>query len=404
MYFRTVHSLAFKLMGLKKSQVMQGSDYNCIGEHLGLRFNVSTGFDDVVPLNKNPGDQYAFIDGFSRARKIEPVKVWDFINHDGLNWWEFERYANVVKEYKYHNNLTDFSDMLDSRPDPLALDVCIVDEAQDLSTAQWLFLENILSKTKRVYIAGDDDQAIFEWSGADVNHFINKVGEREVLKQSYRIPSSIHNFAADIVGKIHGRMDKHYFPKSEVGEVNYWGDVDNIDMSSGTWLLLARNTHLLGELATCAKNGGYRYTIKNMDSFPKQDIEAIELWERYRNGKELSVKEEISLKDYASNVKKLCIWHEAFDRMGVETIEYYISLLRRKEDIRSKPRINISTIHGSKGGEADNVILLTDMAYSTWDASSLNMDSELRVWYVGATRAKQAMNIIMPRGRYFFDL
>lgn len=403
-YFRTIHSLAFTLMGLKRDRIMQKRDYSFIGDNLGLTFNVVTSFDDMSPCVKNAGDQYVFIDGFSRSRKINPSDVWEFINHDGLNWWEFERYVNTVKEYKKENDLWDFPDLLNFRPEPLKLDVCIIDEAQDLSTSQWDFIEHTFSKTKRMYIAGDDDQAIFEWSGADVNRFINKKGIVEVLKQSYRVPKEIHSFATNITDRIHNRVNKMYSPKPENGIVDYWGDVDSIDMSSGTWLLLARNGYLINEMGACTKKGGYRYSLKNMDSVPKADVTAITLWEKYRCGLILSPKEIMSLSSYTSNINNKCIWHEAFDKLEIETIEYYISLLRSGESLTKPPRINISTIHGSKGGEADHVVLLTDMAYSTWDATSLNTDSENRVWYVAATRAKESLNIIMPRGRYFYQL
>jgi superfamily I DNA/RNA helicase len=66
------------------------------------------------------------------------------------------------------------------------------------------------------------------------------------------------------------------------------------------------------------------------------------------------------------------------------------------------PRIQISTIHGSKGGEADNVLLLTDISPKTYASYQENEDDESRVFYVAATRAKQNLHIIMPRtGRYF---
>ena len=40
---------------------------------------------------------------------------------------------------------------------------------------------------------------------------------------------------------------------------------------------------------------------------------------------------------------------------------YVLSLLRNNEEIDFKPRIKVSTVHGAKGGEADNVMLLTDI-------------------------------------------
>jgi len=403
-YFRTIHSLAFMLMGLKKTDVMQAKDYTKIGNHLGLRFNCTRSFEDFAPASRNPGDQYSFIDSFSRARKIEPMAVWDTVDHDGLNWWEYLRYVDTVSDYKRSRNLTDFTDMLSCRSEPLSMEVCIIDEAQDLSTSQWDFIDHTFSKTKRIYIAGDDDQAIFEWSGADIRRFANLKGERTVLHQSYRIPKEVHSFATDITSKIKGRIDKDYLPRDSEGVVEHWGDVDSIDMSSGTWLLLARNGYLLSELAACVKNGGYKYTLKNMDSVSKADVRMIQLWERKRGGLKLTSSETLSLESYTSNVHSNKIWHEAFDKLEAEVREYYVSLLRRGESLTAPARITLSTIHGSKGGEADNVVLLTDMARSTWDSVPMNRASEYRVWYVGATRAKNTLNIVRPRGRYHVDL
>ena len=76
--------------------------------------------------------------------------------------------------------------------------------------------------------------------------------------------------------------------------------------------------------------------------------------------------------------------------------------MRNGEKFNSKPRINISTIHQSKGGEADNVVLLTDMGRLSWE--SLGKDEENRVWYVALTRAKQNLYLVRPRGLKFFSI
>jgi superfamily I DNA/RNA helicase len=75
--------------------------------------------------------------------------------------------------------------------------------------------------------------------------------------------------------------------------------------------------------------------------------------------------------------------------------EYLRSCLRNGEKFSDKPRISISTIHQSKGGEADNVVLATDMGRLSWENS--HTDEENRVWYVALTRAKQNLLIVRPR-------
>jgi superfamily I DNA/RNA helicase len=66
------------------------------------------------------------------------------------------------------------------------------------------------------------------------------------------------------------------------------------------------------------------------------------------------------------------------------------------------PRIRVSTIHRAKGGEADNVAILMDSTKAC--VESEDQDAERRVWYVGMTRAKKELHIILKSGRYGFDL
>jgi DNA helicase-2/ATP-dependent DNA helicase PcrA len=69
-------------------------------------------------------------------------------------------------------------------------------------------------------------------------------------------------------------------------------------------------------------------------------------------------------------------------------------MTRDKEELKKEPRIKLSTIHGAKGGEADHVMLLTDLSRKADEGFIKNRDSERRVFYVGATRAKKSLHII----------
>ena len=52
--------------------------------------------------------------------------------------------------------------------------------------AKWLI--KLAEKAKRIYIAGDDDQAIFNWAGARSEYLLNREGNRIILDKSYRLP------------------------------------------------------------------------------------------------------------------------------------------------------------------------------------------------------------------------
>ena len=74
------------------------------------------------------------------------------------------------------------------------------------------------------------------------------------------------------------------------------------------------------------------------------------------------------------------------------------------EDITKKPRIKISTIHAAKGGECDNVLLTTDMNIKTYNSYQKDSDDEQRVFYVGATRAKEELHVLLPQTTMHFRL
>ena len=87
-----------------------------------------------------------------------------------------------------------------------SFEVLFIDEAQDLSLLQWDMVRCIWANAKKTYIAGDDDQAIYKWAGADVDHFIalkEEVNDIKILDQSYRIPGGpIHELSQKIINQV----------------------------------------------------------------------------------------------------------------------------------------------------------------------------------------------------------
>ena len=65
--------------------------------------------------------------------------------------------------------------------------------------------------------------------------------------------------------------------------------------------------------------------------------------------------------------------------------------------LTGKVPIKLSTIHGAKGGEADNVLLISDLSTKFAQDYNRNADDILRLLYVGVTRAKQSLHIVLPK-------
>jgi hypothetical protein len=98
--------------------------------------------------------------------------------------------------------------------------------------------------------------------------------------------------------------------------------------------------------------------------------------------------------DYGLLATTDMIWSEAMDKLPETDRAYITALLRRGEKFNGIPRITASTIHGSKGGEADNVVLFTDLSPAADDEMRINPDDMHRVFYVGVTRTRRNLYIV----------
>ena len=91
------------------------------------------------------------------------------------------------------------------------------------------------------------------------------------------------------------------------------------------------------------------------------------------------------------------IWHEALGKIAHDKRDYMISVLRHGSKLSDGSRIKLSTIHGAKGGEADNVMLLMDLSPKFARDFQKNGDDVHRLFYVGVTRAKQSLHLVLPK-------
>ena len=309
-------------------------------------------------------------------------------------------------------------------------EVIFVDEAQDLSLIQWDIVKKLEKSSKQSIIAGDDDQAIYKWNGAYPENFINLEGEKIILQQSYRVPKKIFNVANSIITKVKNRVQKNWIPKEDLGDVEYHWELDKVDLSKGEWLILARTNLFLEKVAYYLDQNGYYFQRRN--STPRiQNIYAlIENWNKLREGTPLHYNDYKKITNKMSknvDVKKMKPmskenyydidtlktnyglktdeeWYKAFDDLGDDEIRKIQKLIQSGEDLSREPRIKISTIHGVKGNERDNVILLTDLSNAAYNKYLDDPDDEHRLFYVGVTRAKKKLNIIYPKTERGYDI
>ncbi len=426
-YFRTLHSLAFRKLGIKKDQVMQQRHYKDLGKKLGFPVTYADYQEDQGSAF-NSDSEYLRIIQLAQLRNITPEQQFDLHEHtQDLERSTLRIIDNELTRYKKEYNLIDFNDMIteftksDKSP---KFDVVFIDEAQDLSLMQWDMARTIWNKTEDSFIAGDDDQAIYKWAGADVDSFIALEGQYLPLTQSFRIPAKVHGVAMGIINRIRNRIDKTWQPKTVQGSLHRHYNADTINMSSGEWLVLARTKHLLKDIEESLYQRGLYYLSRYRRGTEKDLHEAATAWEQLRQGQLISYKQIESIskymtsknwhkkkikgmakesfygidqltKDYGLQVKT--VWYEAFDDAGQTKVNYLRKMRKNGEKLNEKPRIELSTIHGAKGGESQNVVLLTDLTQNTMKGYERDPDDENRLFYVGATRTKENLHIIEPK-------
>ena len=429
-YFRTLHSLAFRRLGIRKDEVMQRRHYEDLGRKSNLIVDYHEYDNEHTGLFTTKSDILRIIQ-LAKLRGITPEEQFNKQEHTQLvDIKTLKQFVHDLEQYKKDYNLIDFTDMITefvkSNRSP-RFDVVFIDEAQDLSLSQWDMARSIWDKTRDTFIAGDDDQAIFRWAGADVDSFITQKGKIMQLTQSYRIPQVVHDVASRIVNKIQNRLPKEWRPKTQRGLLSYYYDFKEINMKQGNWLVLARTKFMLSEVEEALYEQGLYYQNKFKTNKEQDLYKAVIDWENVRKGVSINYDQIVRIASYMSNnhfekhslkyidkdasydmsglrerrwLRTDKVWYEAFDQAPSRSIRYIRRMRENGEKLNSSPRIVLSTIHGVKGGEQDNVVLLTDLSRNTQINYEKNPDDENRLFYVGATRAKNHLHIVRPKDNY----
>jgi len=347
----------------------------------------------------------------------------------------------------------DFTDMIERSIDEVnfpPLEVLILDEAQDFTPLQWSVVYKMAQNANKVYLAGDDDQAIYRWNGSDHRYFTKYFpGEKRVLSQTRRFGKEIYKFSQVIRKSIIDSEEKEYLPnpdiKDSVKAYRSFFDID-FDDYKGSWYLLGRISATVNELRMMAKNKGlYFMDNKGNKSFTNNKWKAIKTWKRLCNkekinkeeaqnfykytrylAKELYRKKEFwdeqdKFNEYSfEDLKAWCgltikdelvgqEWFHVLKRNITPTEVTYINILLEKygEDQLSKePNMIIDTVHSVKGGEADNVLVYFKADYASQYQNKTVQEKmdEKRVVYVAVTRAKCSLHLLSSDHKYNYPI
>ena len=409
-YFRTIHSFAFDQLDLNTKKVMQPSDYEKIGKKLNLRVKYYDKYNKEEIFYLNSDSPYFQMIGKAINRDVSIREEYDRNEHNSkeIKWHILKNISDNLQNYKTVKKKLDFNDMINQlllKEDLPRFKAIFIDEAQDLSPLQWKLFDKLKEYTDDIYLAGDDDQAIFAWAGADVDRFINEPAKEKVLKYSKRISRAVQESSIIPLTNIIGlRKLKQYYPRDYEGISEKINNLDQIDLTEGKWLILTRTiSRLIKMTKELRKRNLYYYTNKGK-SFVVRIYNASVNYNSWCRGIELEEKEIKDIEEY-TGVKQnewdnTVDWFDAFKEANLDERQYIKNMLDNGENLDDRARIKVSTIHAAKGGEEDNVILCLDIGDKIKKAikkSQAKHDEEHRVWYVGGTRARNNLYKLKAR-------
>jgi len=238
-------------------------------------------------------------------------------NHLKMDWVDV-KYKGLQDKIKFDHNI-----------------VLMIDEAQDCNRLEWLIIKKLIAVSKNIYIAGDDDQAIYRFKGGEVETFLRLPATTPtptVLEESPRLNKKIWGLAQKIIHLIpeDRRQEKQYTPTNEnkhnmphCGLIHEFRNKESFEKNylnmnitdpdvSIHWLFISRNNrekdmkysqenycwsqilaknNLTWEIiddSNGPKNGVERGTTPNV---PIDQIQGIETWITLQKGNKISGEE-----------------------------------------------------------------------------------------------------------------
>jgi superfamily I DNA/RNA helicase len=402
----TLHSLAYRLLQISKQQVVTPERLVAWSSGIGIPMTGAT-YDSERDLSV--GDELHAIYQLSGARQTDPDEEYLGSNQPG-SYKLYKFFWRAYESWLRGSSFVDFNDMLVrfcEKAPPSNIEVLFIDEAQDLSNLQWGMIMTLIersAKIKEIYIAGDDDQSIYEWGGANphgMKQFEQDfTSDRRILSQSYRLPFSIHRLADSVISRVQNRVPKAFRPRDADGKVEWHSFPQSVKIDEKIdTLLLYRNHANRKELESILLERAIPYDVLGGKPAPlfSRYAYAIRTFLALQKGHDVDIRAMESLKKLSARPYPEAL-KEKWQNIIIMPSEYagYLS----KVGVDVVPRVRLGSIHSAKGREAQHVVLLTAQTTRTTESCITNPDAEARVWYVGVTRASERLDIVEGHNGY----
>lgn len=438
-YFRTMHAMSFRLLGLSQDHLAEAK-YDDFSERTGYRFK-KAGLSTAV--SAIPGTDDFLLEGYNKARNLRLPHMTYAERTSALRPYiaEFAKFVERYEAWKDDTDRFDFIDMIErsiaqeSCPD---VDLAIFDEFQDFSPLLAEQARLWTKKAKMSIVAGDHNQAIYEFLGTDPTIFKSFPADETItLRKSWRVPERIVKKALGVINRNAGEEMFTFDANGAEGVVLEFYGVERIaegikkrwsDGHREKYFILGRDNWNLGEArkvlmahrVPCGGSEAKRALVNTFTSKPSvytadqvsllvgDLVPAKQAWEHGAKAKVQNMLDSgfppvpiaglVDLGAKPALMEALTTGKvPSFVKMDLAEIAYYESVNRDWEG-----RMDVAeclTIHGSKGREADVVFIITSITGKTRKGElGGDIEAERRIWYVAITRARKAVVLVEDRG------
>lgn len=229
----TFHSLSAKILRIHAKSVGLNSNFSIIDAEDQIRIIKKLLAEKNIDEKLYPAKQIAYKISLWKDRALSPTKIQMNILLNNLDIKAKEIYADY-QEKLLELNACDFGDLILH-----VIELCkkehnvlrsfheqfryiLVDEYQDTSVAQYLWLRIFAEGHQNIFCVGDDDQSIYGWRGAEVENilrFTKDFKDAKIIKleENYRSTSHILSAASSVISANHNRHKKTLYTSKKTG-------------------------------------------------------------------------------------------------------------------------------------------------------------------------------------------
>lgn len=419
-YFRTLHSLTFHALNLKGNQMFGRLDQRKFNKEFG--YNVNRCEVDTGKVAATTDSLYLDFYDMERSGALTSKQLAEA----DIEKAYYNQIVQDYEAYKAREEKVDFFDCLIKyveNGEALPVKVAMIDEAQDITALQWKVIDKAFRKAEKIIIAGDDKQSIYAYSGARPDFLIqlSKQFPVEHLSKSYRIPYSVYKLSVAITNFIGEKTEQKAEPRMENGEgmIMQLNELDRIinfidedciknDPDKTAWYILARNNCFLEEPKKVLEEALIPYWTADGFFMGGEIMKRLKDYENfkmegYRDPKKKEdFQRKFGIEDFTQPFTETNLFTEGRKWVYASYIEKY-GLKKLEEMCKWNPQVLVSTIHHVKGGECQNCAIMLDTTRKTKGNVFENIDEELRILYVGVTRAKENLFLIDSKNGEGYD-